>query len=199
MWLNAKGECITQLHFPQQVAMVRHALRAYGQLTTWMAFFDVDEFFALGFAPSIPVFLDRAVSRLRERAESLTPSETRWQVGGVRVRFVIMLPRNASDTRRLDDSVLLMRTMIRRLPASMAPSKFDSWKCIIKPTLQHPVDVFGSIHRLRLAEGARYYVPEHNVPCHSHQSLKSRTLNVGSSSLLVDTVNGSTSGWRSRR
>ena len=69
MWLNTKGECITKLHFPQQVAMVRHALRNYGNHTRWMAFFDVDEFFALGFARSIPTFLDRAMDRMRQRAD----------------------------------------------------------------------------------------------------------------------------------
>ena len=45
-WMEG-GFCVKQLPFPQQVAVVYDAARRFGNLTRWMAFFDVDEFVRL--------------------------------------------------------------------------------------------------------------------------------------------------------
>jgi len=143
MWRDERGWCITRLHFPQQVAVVRHALEAYGGCSSWMAFFDVDEFLVVG-ARSAPSYL----------------GQLRSSVGGVRVEHAIMLPKDLHDYSPPSDELLLTRTMVRQAAPAVAPRQFDSWKCIIRPSQARKGEaVFGSIHRLQLEHGARYHVP----------------------------------------
>ena len=102
MWRDERGWCITRLHFPQQVAVVRHALEAYGGCSSWMAFFDVDEFLLKADDLWLEDFFDSMSKRYGKRP---------WDASDVRdgkqFAWLTEHAAYAADRRLVDDSLEL--------------------------------------------------------------------------------------------
>ena len=113
--------------FPQQIAMLRHALGA--ARTEFVAFVDADEYLVMaGAAP-----LDRWLGALPD------------DVGGVAVSGRVMLSkRDASPL--LNESEQL---------AGVLDLPVLSDKCVVRRSAAHPATV-GTIHEVALADGMRY-------------------------------------------
>ena len=151
-----EGRCVKRLPFPQQVAVVYHAVRTYGNLTRWMAFFDVDEFVRL--APQYPS-MPAVLSRLQSMPLKPQRDGSALRVVGMMVDQSIMLPRRANDTRPPPPGALLMSHFVRQLVPSMLPMAKTRFKCVLQPGWLHP-QRYGTIHRLGLRQGGAYALPD---------------------------------------
>ena len=151
-WLQ-EGSCVKKLPFPQQVAVVYHAVRTYGNLAKWMAFFDVDEYVML--APhysSMPAALQSMPLKTQRDGSTL-------RVVGMMVDSGVMLPRRANDTRPPPPGALLLSHFVRQLVPSMLPMAKTRFKCVLQPGWLHPRR-YGTIHRLGLRKGGAYALPD---------------------------------------
>ena len=151
-WVEG-GRCIKRLPFPQQVAVVYHAVRTYGALARWMAFFDVDEFVKLSpqYA-SMHVVLERILAMPQKQNGSLA-------LVGMLVDSGVMLPRRANDTRPPPRGALLTSHFVRQLHMSLLPPAKTRFKCVVQPAWLHPAR-YGTIHRIGLRHGGAYALPD---------------------------------------
>jgi hypothetical protein len=144
-WLDAAGRCVKRLPFPQQVAVVYHATRTYGQLARWMAFFDVDEFVRL--SPrydSIHSVLEH-IGATAAQGNGLGNGSL--QLVGLLLDSSVMLPRRANDTKPPPRGALLTSHFVRQLHSSLLPPGKMRFKCVVRPAWVHPKR-YGAIHRI---------------------------------------------------
>ena len=126
---DADGFCTRKLHFPQQLQMIRHAVRTHGHRTRYMAFIDVDEFVMVRKQP-LAVVLDA-----RWAAE-----DSRFnRYGGLSLRSLTMLPPGINHTKSPAEGELLTKVMLQqinpKLLAEIEPEAQGSGrKCVVRPS-----------------------------------------------------------------
>jgi hypothetical protein len=122
-WYSKFGECRHYYLFPQQAAMVRHAVTTYGSSSRLMLFTDVDEF---AYVRDDVALLKSA--KVRTFAGLLVRATLSTNVGGVRMLRDIMLPNRSRWTSKApanDEGIFVVRDSSRQLrpPRSSAERK----------------------------------------------------------------------------